>query len=47
MSDIATGKAAQGGVADGLTQPVKSPFAAARNNRPLRILGFVVVFACC
>ena len=29
----------------GLATPAPSPFASTRNNRPLRILGFVVVFA--
>jgi two-component system, NtrC family, nitrogen regulation sensor histidine kinase NtrY len=46
MSDIAaTGEAAQEGGARDATPQVKSPFAAARNNRSLRILGFIVVFA--
>ncbi len=46
MSDIAAkGEADLKGVARDVTPPVKSPFAAARNNRSLRILGFIVVFA--
>jgi two-component system nitrogen regulation sensor histidine kinase NtrY len=46
MSDIAApDEAAQEGVASEVTRQVKSPFAAARNNRSLRILGFIVVFA--
>ncbi|QQR34994.1 PAS domain-containing sensor histidine kinase [Devosia oryziradicis] len=46
MSDIAAkGEADLKGVARDVTPPVNSPFAAARNNRSLRILGFIVVFA--
>ena len=46
MSDVtATDERAQAGVVHEMAQPAKSPFAAARNNRPLRILGFIVVFA--
>ncbi|WP_316354423.1 PAS domain-containing sensor histidine kinase [Devosia sp.] len=46
MSDLAaTGEAAQRDIASDVTQPVKSPFSVARNNRSLRILGFIVVSA--
>ncbi|MBE0579173.1 PAS domain-containing sensor histidine kinase [Devosia sp.] len=46
MNDLAaTGEAAQRDIASDVTQPVKSPFSVARNNRSLRILGFIVVSA--
>jgi two-component system nitrogen regulation sensor histidine kinase NtrY len=46
MSDIAaTGEEARLGVVDEMAKPAKSPFLSARNNRSLRILGFIVVFA--
>ena len=46
MSDVTTtGEGAPQGVVSDVARPARSPFAAARNNRSLRILGFVVVFA--
>src|SRR5690606_37835889 len=46
MSDVTTtSEGAQQGVVGEMAKPARSPFASARNNRSLRILGFIVVFA--
>jgi len=46
MSDVTTtGEGAPQGVVSDVARPARSPFASARSNRSLRILGFVVVFA--
>jgi len=46
MSDVTTtSEGARQGVVSDMARPTRSPFVSARNNRSLRILGFIVVFA--
>ena len=46
MTDVATtNEAAPRGVVGDVAKPARSPFATGRGNRPLRVLGFVIVSA--
>lgn len=46
MTDaVTTDEETRQGVVGDMARPVRSPFSVARSNRPLRVLGFVVVFA--
>jgi len=46
MTDVATtNEAAPGGVVGDMAKPARSPFATGRGNRPLRVLGFIIVSA--